>query len=88
MANTLIEEYARTLAALEGDDFQLEVSARLRGVIIGFQNVPARPQGDAGLDAFSHNGEHGYCCYGPEHDAFKTNQSRETGMTNINHLSP
>jgi hypothetical protein len=82
MSNSLTDEYARTLAALEGNDFQVEVCTRLRGVILGFQDVPAKPHGDAGLDAFSHNGERGYCCYGPEHDEFKTNRGRESGIVN------
>lgn len=82
MNNSLTDEYARTLAALEGNDFQVEVCARLRAVILGFQDVPAKPHGDAGLDAFSHSGEHGYCCYGPEHDAFKTSASRESDIVN------
>jgi hypothetical protein len=78
--NSLTDEYARTLAALTGTDFQVEVCTRLRSVILGFQDVPAKPQGDAGLDGVSHGGERGYCCYGPEHDEFKTNKGRESGI--------
>jgi hypothetical protein len=77
---SLIQEYAQSLAALTGNDFQNEVCARLQSVILGFQTVPASPQGDAGLDGFSHNGEHGYCCYGPQHDEFKTNKQRENAI--------
>lgn len=77
---SLIDEYAQSLAALSGNDFQAEVCARLQSVIIGFQNVPAKPHGDAGLDAFSHHGEHGYCCYGPEQDNFKSNKKREDAI--------
>lgn len=80
MSNHLAVEYAQALSVLEGNDFQAEVCTRLRSVILGFQDVPAKPQGDAGLDALSHNGECGYCCYGPEHNSFKTNQSRESGI--------
>lgn len=74
---TIIEQYAQTLAALEGDDFQDEVFARLSGNILGFQPVPAKPKGDGGVDFVSHNGTRGYCCYGPEHNAFKTNKALE-----------
>lgn len=80
MFKSLIDEYAHSLAALTGNDFQNEVSARLQSVIIDFQNVPAKPHGDAGLDAFSHGGERAYCCYGPEHNAFKTNKQREDAI--------
>ena len=64
MGHSLITEYGRTLAELSGDDFEDEVSARLESVIVDFQSVPASPHGDAGLDAFSHAGEMGYCCDG------------------------
>ncbi len=77
---SLVQEYSRALSALCGDDFQAEVCARLQSVILSFQTVPAKPQGDAGLDAFSHGGRRAYCCYGPEHDAFKTNRKRETAI--------
>lgn len=72
----LIQEYAESLAALMGNDFQSEVCARLQSAILGFQTVPAKPHGDAGLDAFSHDGQRGYCCYGPEHNAFKNDHQR------------
>jgi hypothetical protein len=80
MLTSLIQEYAESLAALSGDDFEQEVCARLQSAILGFQTVPAKPQGDAGLDGFSHDGERGYCCYGPEHDGFKTNKQRENAL--------
>jgi hypothetical protein len=69
-------EYAKTLASLSGNTFQEEVSVRLGKFIDGFQTVPAHPQGDAGLDAISHFGEQAYCCYGLEHDEFKTPAQR------------
>ncbi|SRR5713226_1236293 len=77
---SLIDEYAQSLAALSGNDFQVEVCARLQAFILGFQTVPANPHGDGGLDAFSHHGERGYCCFGPEHDKFKTNRQREAAI--------
>ena len=80
MFTSLNQEYAESLAALEGNHFQDEVCVRLQSVILGFQTVPARPQGDAGLDGFSHHGKRGYCCYVPEHDAFRTNRSREAAV--------
>ena len=73
---SLIDEYAASLESLTGNDFQAEVCARLHTFIIGFQTVPSKPQGDAGLDAFSHHGEHAYCCYGLEPSAFKTDKKR------------
>jgi hypothetical protein len=73
---SLIAEYAASLAALSGDDFQAEVCARLQMFIAGFQTVPAKPQGDAGLDAIADHGRRAYCCYGPEHDVFKTPKKR------------
>jgi hypothetical protein len=69
-----------SLSILNGDDSQDEVSARLQGVIIDFQPVPSNPQGDAGIDGFSHHGERAYGCYGPEQDAFKKNKDREKAI--------
>ena len=80
MPITLTEEYSRALAALEGAEFQAEVTARLATVIIGFQTIPSKPHGDAGLDGLSHNGTRGYCCYGLEHNGFKNNRSREQAV--------
>ena len=80
MPTPLIDEYARVLQGLEGSEFQAEVSARMATVIVGFQTIPARPRGDAGLDGLSHNGTHAYCCYGMEHNAFQDNASRETAL--------
>jgi hypothetical protein len=77
---SLIDEYAASLEALSGAIFQAEVCARLQTFIIGFQTVPDKPHGDAGLDAFSDHGERAYCCYGPEHDQFKTPKQRETAI--------
>lgn len=62
MSTPVVQEYAETLAALTGNDFQAEVCARLQSMILSVQTVPAKPSGDAGLDAFSHRGKHGYCC--------------------------
>jgi hypothetical protein len=59
-------EYARRIATLEGDDFQLEVCTLLGRNFFGFQAIPDKPGGDGGLDGLSHNHTVGYCCYGPE----------------------
>lgn len=80
MSASLIEEYARVLSSLEGSEFQAEVNARLSTVIVGFQTIPAKPRGDAGLDGLSHNGTHAYCCYGMEHNEFRDNPSREEAV--------
>ncbi|MES2219731.1 MAG: hypothetical protein V4587_02050, partial [Acidobacteriota bacterium] len=53
---SLIDEYAASLEGLTGLDFQAEVCARLQTFVIGFQTVPSKPHGDAGLDAFSERG--------------------------------
>lgn len=79
---SLVNEYASSLEGLTGTDFQSEVCARLQTFIIGFQTVPAKPQGDAGLDAFSHWGERAYCCYGPELSAFKKDKDRVNAIAN------
>ena len=80
MGQPLITEYEQSLEALSRNEFQDEVSAYLQAVIIDFQVVPSNPQGDAGLDGFSHHGERAYCCYGPEHNAFKQNKDREDAI--------
>jgi hypothetical protein len=80
MGDSLVFEYEQSLALLSGSAFQDEVTARLQAFINDFQPVPANPQGDAGADALSHRGEQAYCCYGLEHDQFKTNQQREAAI--------
>jgi len=80
MSNSLVFEYEQSLASLSGKVFQDEVTARLQAFINDFQPVPASPHGDAGLDAISHRGERAYCCYGLEHDLFKTNSKREAAI--------
>src|SRR6266481_3320695 len=77
---SLFEEYAERLAELTGIEFQDEVCARLYHSILGFQTVPSKPQGDAGLDGFSHGGKHGYCCYGLENNPLATNKQRENAI--------
>jgi hypothetical protein len=77
---SLADEYARTLSQLTGDGFQDEVCTRLHSAILSFQTIPRKPHGDAGLDGLSHDGEHAYCCYGPEHDAFKKPKDRERAI--------
>lgn len=77
---SIFDEYAQILAALEGDEFQTEVCAHLGTAIIGFQSIPDQPRGDGGLDGLSHEGEHGYCCYGPEHDVFRQARSLEAAI--------
>jgi hypothetical protein len=76
MSSNLAEVYARSLAELEEDAFEDEVCARFASVIIGFQTIPDVPHGDGGLDGLSHSSTHGYCCYGPQYKAAKTNQDR------------
>lgn len=73
---SLSHEYARALSQLTGDAFQEEVCERLGKAILSFQSIPRKPQGDGGLDGISHDWEHAYCCYGPEHDAAKTAKER------------
>jgi hypothetical protein len=68
---SLVEKYVEALEALSGTPFQDAVCTRLRCAIPSFQKIPDE-SGDGGLDGFSHNGETGYCCYGLELDAAKT----------------
>ncbi len=74
------EAYAKTLAALTGNAFQAEICARLQSVVLGFQTIPSKPQGDAGLDGFSHSGTQGYCCYGPELKSYRQTRSIEKAL--------
>jgi hypothetical protein len=66
-----LDDYERLIGKLEGNAFQEEVCARLQIMIVDFQDTPAKPQGDGGLDGLSHSQEHAYCCYGPEQDVRK-----------------
>ncbi len=80
MSDDHADEYARALAALQGDEFQDEVCARLQSVVSGFQSIPAVPHGDGGLDAFSHGGERGYCCYGQCLASARTDKGRASAL--------
>ncbi|MEA2235386.1 MAG: hypothetical protein QOC81_110 [Thermoanaerobaculia bacterium] len=80
MKRSPADTYALIIAELVGNEFQLEISARVGANILSFQTVPASPQGDAGLDGFSHAGAQAYCCYGPEHHTYKTNKQREKAL--------
>ena len=73
-------EYSRSLSQLTGDPFQEEVCVRLGRAILSFQPVPRKPHGDGGLDGISHDGQHAYCCYGPEYDPAKTTKDRVNGI--------
>lgn len=74
------EAYANTLATLTGNAFQTEICARLQSVVLGFQTIPSKPHGDAGLDGFSHSGAQGYCCYGPELKAYRQTRTLEKAV--------
>lgn len=63
------------LGALEGQGFQDEVCRFLRRSIHDFQHVPPKPQGDAGLDGYSHDQTVAYCCYGPEEPSKLTSKA-------------
>jgi len=75
-----VELYASILTSLTGNAFQAEVCARFQSVVLGFQPIPAKPHGDAGLDGFSHGGRRGYCCYGPELKGYRQNRSLEKAI--------
>ena len=75
-----VDAYATTLASLTGNAFQAEVCARLQSAVLGFQTIPSKPQGDAGLDGFSHVGTQGYCCYGPELKTYRQTRSLEKAI--------
>lgn len=75
-----VDAYATTLASLTGNAFQAEVCARLQSVVLGFQTIPSKPHGDAGLDGFSHEGARGYCCYGPELKTYRQARSLEKAI--------
>ena len=81
MSYDLNFEYEQSLAALSGNDFQVEVTTRLQGLIIDLQPIPASPYGDAGIDGISHGGQRAYCCYGPQQNVFKQNKDIERAIT-------
>jgi hypothetical protein len=74
------ETYANTLTTLTGNAFQAEICARLQSVVLGFQTIPSKPHGDAGLDGFSHSGTQGYCCYGPELKTYRQTRTLEKAV--------
>jgi hypothetical protein len=72
--------YAQAFGALTESQFEVEACVRLEHTVVGFQRVPAKPQGDGGLDGFSHHGERGYCCYGPIPNSFKNAKAYEKAI--------
>ena len=76
MSGSLLDEYVKKLSQLEEGPFQRAIVQRLLVAVNGFQTIPASPQGDGGLDGFSHKGVHGYCCYGLKFDSAKTPKQR------------
>jgi hypothetical protein len=75
-----VSEYAKCLSELTASVFETEVCIRLEHTVAGFQRVPAKPQGDGGLDGFSHRGQRGYCCYGPIPNSFKKTKDLEADI--------
>jgi hypothetical protein len=80
MEPKLVTQYATLLTSLSGTDFQEEVCTRFQAFVLGFQTVPSHPQGDAGLDAFSHDGTQAYCCYGMQLEHHGTNKKRQKAL--------
>ena len=76
MSRTLIDSYIRALSKLEESAFERAIVSRLSVALNNFQNIPAYPQGDGGLDGQSHNGTRAYCCYGLKYDTAKTPHQR------------
>jgi hypothetical protein len=77
---TSVVEYAKAFGALTETAFEIEACIRLEHTVSGFQRVPAKPQGDGGLDGFSHKGQRGYCCYGPILTSYKKPKDLEKGI--------
>lgn len=75
-----VSEYAKCLSDLTGSEFETEACIRLEHTVAGFQRVPAKPQGDGGLDGFSHHGQRAYCCYGPIPNSFKKPKDLEADI--------
>ncbi len=75
-----VTSYAHEFGALTESQFEVEACVRLEHTVVGFQRVPAKPQGDGGLDGFSHHGERGYCCYGPIPNSFKNAKAYEKAI--------
>ena len=75
-----VSEYAKCLSELTASVFETEACIRLEHTVSGFQRVPAQPQGDGGLDGFSHWGQRAYCCYGPIPNTFKKPKDLEADI--------
>jgi hypothetical protein len=76
VSGSLIDAYIQALSKLEEMAFQRAIVQRLLVALNNFQTVPAAPQGDGALDGHSHQGTHGYCCYGLRFDAARTPKQR------------
>ena len=60
---------------MTGKEFEGAICAHLQASIHSFRRIHDH-DGDGGVDGVSHNGEHGYCCYGPEFDASTKSNDR------------
>lgn len=67
----------------EGDDFENAAYLFFARHFIDAQQVPAIPQGDGGIDFYTHGGTVGYCCYGPEAESRNTTAGRKELKTKI-----
>jgi hypothetical protein len=70
-----LEDFKRHLSALTGKEFEGAICAHLQASIHSFKRI-SDDDGDGGVDGVSHNGEHGYCCYGPEFDSSTKSNDR------------
>lgn len=72
--------YAQYLEALEGRAFQDEVSAHLGRHRHDVQPIFDTTGGDGGLDVCTHEYLCGYMCFGPKHQAYKSNAERASAI--------
>lgn len=79
-AGSAAQAFREFLQGLEGAEFEDQVCAHLSRCIPEFQPIP---DPDGGLDGFSHRGEVGYCCYGPEEVHVRTARTAKPLITAI-----
>lgn len=72
MKSSLLDTYIKAISELEELAFQRAIVQRLLVALSNFQTVSSYPQGDGGLDGYSHKGTRAYCCYGLKYDSAKT----------------
>ena len=72
--------YVQYLESLEAEAFEDEIAAHLGRHRHDVQPVSSLTGGDGGIDVCTHEYTHGYCCFGPTLQQYKSNAERTAAV--------